>query len=110
VRGAQPRGGDGAVEGSARAWARRGRQGAARAGPGFRLRCRSAFGTGEELMLVSVHFIDSGSLGLIFFFSFPPPVSTVRRTSGPRGGLGSVGAGSSPNLLPGCEGFVAVDH
>jgi len=44
VRGAQPRGGGGAVKGSARLGETGGRRAAARAGPGFRLRCRSAFG------------------------------------------------------------------
>ena len=58
--------------------------------------------------MVYVHFIDSGSLGLIFLFSFfTSIVSTVRRTSGqcePVRWLRSVplpvGTGSSRNLLP----------
>jgi hypothetical protein len=66
-------GGDGAGEGSARLGeARRvgsGAAGGASCGPDSRQHCRSAFGTGDELILVYVHFIDSGSLGLIFLFS-----------------------------------------
>lgn len=68
-RGVGPRGGDGAGE-RERAPGRGEEGGAARAGPGFRLRL--PFGVrhpGEELVSVSVHFIDSGSLGLIFFLS-----------------------------------------
>lgn len=59
-----------AREKGAHAWARRsGAAGGASCGPDSRQHCRSAFGTGDELILVYVHFIDSGSLGLIFLFS-----------------------------------------
>jgi len=83
-----------------------GAAGGASCGPDSRQpqHCRSAFGTGDELILVYVHFIDSGSLGLIFPFSFF--TSSFDRSTDVwavwwlRSVPLPVGTGSSRNLLP----------